>query len=113
MIAAENIGANRGGNQAALQTIRSEKIVNPPTRILLAGMEPIAPPAVCSRQIRMEIPESIRKTGGKELRHFSALLVAESRVAAVGAGVLQVYLLMRHVKITAHDHGLGARRCCR
>ena len=104
MIAAENIGANRGGNQAALQTIRSEKIVNPPTRILLAGMEPIAPPAVCSRQIRMEIPESIRKTGGKELRHFSALLVAESRVAAVRFWIFQIDLLVGNVHITADNN---------
>ena len=54
----------------------------------------------------MQVAETVGKAGSQQFGHLAPLLVGEARRAAVGAGVLQVDLLVGHVQVTADDHRL-------
>ena len=53
---------------------------------------------------RIEMAESVGKTGRKPSAKLAALLVSKSRIATVALRVLQVYLLMSHIEIAADDY---------
>ena len=53
----------------------------------------------------MQIAERIGEAHTQKLAELPALLVRETRVAAIGARVLQVDLIMRNVQIAADHHG--------
>ena len=50
--------------------------------------------------------EGVHESGREQLRHLAPLLIGETGVAPIGAGVLQVDLLVGHVQIAAEDHRL-------
>ena len=57
--------------------------------------------------------ERVGEPGIEQLGEFLAFLIGKAGVSAVGAGVLQVDLIVRHVEIAAHDHRLRLRRFTR
>ena len=58
----------------------------------------------------MRAAEGVGEPGVEQLGELLAFLIGKARISTVGAGVLQVDLVMRHVEIAAHDHRL---RLCR
>ena len=54
----------------------------------------------------MKKAEGVSKTTLQQERHLLALLVGKAWVHPVGLGVLQVYLLMRHIQVATIDDGL-------
>ena len=56
----------------------------------------------------MEEAERVGEAVAEQKRHLGALLVGEAGVLSVRLRVLEVYLLMSHVKVAAHDDGLLA-----
>ena len=55
----------------------------------------------------MQIAEGVDEARVQKLGELAALLVGEAGVAAVGARVLKVDLVVGNVEIAAHHHGLG------
>ena len=55
----------------------------------------------------MQVAEAVGETGGQQLVQLAAFLVAEARRAAVGAGVLQVDVLVCNVEVAAEDDGFN------
>ena len=55
----------------------------------------------------MEHAEGVDEASVEQLGERCALLVGKACFAPVGTGVLQVYLIVRHVEVTAGDHGFG------
>ena len=70
-------------------------------------METITPPRIDSFLGGMEMTESICKTSIQQGGHLPALLIGEACIHAIGLGILQVNLLMRHIHIATHDDGLA------
>ena len=58
----------------------------------------------------MQAAERVDETGFQQVGELAALLVGEAGLAAVGARVLEVDLLVRHVEVSAHHHGLRRSR---
>ena len=108
MVAALHIHQNLGLFDLWGQPVRYQEIVNAPACVPLSCAEPHAPPAVHAGGIRVQVAEAIGKASGQQLVQLAALLVLKARSTAVGAGVLQVNILMGHVQISAQDHRLFA-----
>ncbi len=73
-------------------------------------MEAVAPPRVGAFGGGVQRTEGIHEPGIQKLGELGALLVGKAGVATIGARVLQVYLLVRHVEVAAHHHGLRVTR---
>ena len=54
----------------------------------------------------MQAAEGVREARRQQLAQLTALLIRKTRRAAVGAGVLQINVLVRDVQITAQDDRL-------
>ena len=59
----------------------------------------------------MKRAERILKPCLKQARELLPFLVSEACAAAICLGILYVYLLMRHVKVTTEDDGFAAVKC--
>ena len=58
----------------------------------------------------MRAAEGVGEPGVEQLGELLAFLIGKAGVSAVGAGVLQVDLVVRHIEIAAHDHGFRLSR---
>ena len=104
MIAAEDIFMDIRVNQGILQSIRYKEIVDPPTCIVFAGVEAVAPPGISAFRIRMEVAESIDEPVGDHFAELGAFLVRKARVLAVCFPILQVDVLVGNVEVAADDN---------
>ena len=110
MVAAEDIGMDAGIGQAVTQAVRQEEIVNAPAGILLSGLESVRPPGV-GHLLRVEEAEAVRKAAAEQRGELLALLIGKAGIAAVALGVLQVYLLVRHIHIATDYDGFLLVQC--
>ena len=94
-----------GGADLICDALRDDKVVDAPARILFAGMETVAPPAVLDL-FRVEQAEAVGEPCRQQLGHLGALLIGKARAHPVGLGVLDVDLGVRHVQVAAEDHRL-------
>ena len=103
MVAAENLVVDSGADEAVIHPLRGQEVIDAPACVLLSGTESVAPPAVGSFQVWMEMAERIRETARQELCHLFPLLVCEASIPAVALWVLQVDFLVRHIHVAADD----------
>ena len=99
-----------GGADAVCNAPGNDKIVDAPARVLFPRVEAVAPPAVL-HLVRVHHPEAVRKTCRQQLGHFGALLIGKACAHAVGLGVFDIHLGVRHVQIAAQDHRLFCVQC--
>lgn len=53
VVTAEDIGVDGGGDDPFLKTVGCQKIIDPPSGVVLSGVETIAPPGVGACKIRI------------------------------------------------------------
>ena len=107
MVRSEGVRINGGCGDLLRQTVRDKEIVDPPSCVVLPGVETIAPPAVSPGHIRVPETESVRKTGFQKFSEAVTLLIGETGIAPVAGGILQINLVVGHVQIAADNHGFG------
>lgn len=78
-----------------------QKIVDTPPSIPKAGASTIGPPAIFHLVRMLESP-SIYEACAEKFGEFRTLLVGKSRIEMVRRRILEVYLLVSHVHVTAH-----------
>ena len=88
MVGAEYLLMYFRAGKAAVEPLGAEEIVDAPARVPLARFEAVAPPAVLSLDVGIEISECISKARGEQLGHLVSLFVREAGVLAVRLGVL-------------------------
>lgn len=103
VVGTEYFGMDLSRSNLVFQGVRDEEIVQPPTYILLAGVEAVRPPGIF-HLVRVLEPPGIRESGVQKNRELAALLIGEAGVAAVRVRVLDVYLIVGYVHITADHH---------
>ena len=91
-----------------LQALRHAEIVDAPPRVLRPGAEPVGPPRINPRLIRVKVAECINEARVEKLRELLPLLVSKARILSVRLRVLQVNLLVSHVHVSRHDDRLKA-----
>ena len=100
------------GGDPVTDAVGYQKIVDPPSGIVLTGIEHIAPPGVRSGSIRIQMTERICETGVQKFAKALPLFVREAGVASVGTGILQVDLPVSDIQIAADDDRLFfVQRC--
>ena len=87
MIGAENIRVYRSGGNFFCDPVRDKEVVDPPSGVILTGIEHIAPPSVSTGCIRIQKTEGICKTVLKHNGKTIPLLIGEACVAFVGGGI--------------------------
>ena len=83
----------------------NDKVINAPARVLLPGVEAVAPPAVL-HLIRVQQAEAVGKACVQQFGHLAALLIGKACTHVVGLVVFDVDLPVGHVQIAAQDHRL-------
>ena len=106
MVAAHNIVVNNAVLQLIFQPLRQDKIVNPPSRVVLSRPKAIRPPAVGPGFVRIEIAEAVNKAAAQKLSHFRPLFIGKAGIFPVGFGIFQINLLMGNIQIAADDDRL-------
>ena len=106
MVAAGDLRPDVGAFYPGHQPLGHNEVVDAPSRVVLTGVEAVAPPGVGAGALRVQGAEGVHKAAGEQLGHLPALLVGKAGVQPVGFGVLQVDLLVRHVQVAAVDHRL-------
>ena len=109
MVGAEDFIMDICGNDPAHKRSGHYEIVDTPPCVPFTGIHAVRPPRILDF-LGVQLPPGIAKARRQHLVHASALLVGEAGIAAVGAGVLQVNFLMRHIHIPANDHRLLFRQ---
>ena len=104
MVAAHYLGVNFCIGNAVVDTFRGDKIIYTPADILLACPETVGPPGI-GDLFGKEMAEGIGETAFEPCGELASLFVGEARVAAVGLWVLEVYLLMSHIKVSTDNDG--------
>ena len=92
--------------QFILQCRRNDKIVDPPSCVLLTRLEAVGPPGIASFLIRIKIAECIDKSTLKNLCKACSLLVCKAGILTVCLRILEVDLLMCNIQIAAADDRL-------
>jgi len=105
MVGAEDFCVYDGILDTRTQAVADDEIVNAPASVLLSGLEAVAPPRI-GHLLRIFPTESVGEAAAEQKGELLALLVGETRIAAVGLRVLDVYLLVRHVQVAAEDDRL-------
>ena len=90
-----------------LDVIGRDKIVNPPPRVILPGVESVAPPGIGPLPIRVKMAEGIGEAGLQQLLELRPFLVRESGISPVALGVLQVYFTGCDIQVSTNDYRLG------
>ena len=80
--------------------------------LFLRALKPVAPPRVRPCRLRVQCPEGVHEPCVHQIRELLPLFVGKARVTAVRTGVLQVNLVMGHVKVAAHDDRFRLRCVC-
>ena len=90
----------------SFNAVADKEIVDPPSRIVgLAGPDSLRPPGVDVLHISVHVAERVNETFGQKIGKSFSLLICKSGRHVVGLGMSQIDLLMRHVEVTARDHG--------
>ena len=89
MVAAENLRANECLVDVAAQPVGHQKIVNSPADALFSCIHAVAPPAISSLRIRIEITERISKAGVQKLCKLCAFLIGKAGVSLLVFGFLR------------------------
>lgn len=113
MVAAEDIGMDIRSDDRGAQGIAHQKVVDTPPRIVLSGIEAIAPPRIRPLKPRVKHAEGVHEARREQIGKLAALLIGKACIAAVGFRVLQVDFLVRHIEIAAHHNGFWLRRFTR
>ena len=105
MVATHNLGVYLGFCHLGGEALGDEEVVDAPPSVLLTGAEAVGPPAV-GHLVGVQTAEGVDKATVEQTGHGLALLVGKSGVAAVGLGILEVYLLVGHIHVATDDDGL-------
>ena len=103
MVAAHHLGVDFGAGHLFHQPVGDKEVVDAPSRVFLPCLKAVAPPGIDAGGVRILRAEGVGEAGGQQLGHLLALLVGEAGVAAVGFGIFQVDLLVRHVHVATDD----------
>ena len=95
-----------GFEDAVLQAVRYQEVVDSPAGIVLPCVEHIAPPGVGTGLIRVQVAEGIGESIVQQTAESGSLLIREAGITTVGGWVLQVDFLMGYVQIAADNHWL-------
>ena len=79
--------------------IRDREIVDTPAGVLLSCTETVGPPGVNALFIRIKIAECINKATLKGSGKAGSLFIRKACIFAVGLRVLEIDLLMCHIKV--------------
>ena len=82
----------------------NKEIVDTPAGVLLSCTETVGPPGVNALFIRVKIAECINKATLKSSGKAGSLFIRKACIFAVGIRVLEIDLLMCHIKIATADH---------
>ena len=104
MVAAKDLRVYFCVFKLGIQALGGKEIVYSPTGVPLAGLEAVAPPGIDSLKSGVEMPPGVCESCLQKVGHLLPFLVREAGVVAVGLGVLEVYLLVRHVHVSAYNH---------
>ncbi len=104
MIAAHDVGENRGAFEAQAQRLRDEEVIQPPPDVPLAGRSHRTPPGVMLRAF-LELTERIHKTRRHKRIEARPFFRGETVVLHVGFGIRKVDLRMCDVQVPAPDDG--------
>lgn len=105
VVGAEDLGVDLGGCDLVPEGVGDEEVVQPPTDVLLAGVESVRPPGIF-HLVRVLEPPGVSETRVQKPGELAALLIGEPGVAAVRVRILDVYLIVGHVHVTADHHTL-------
>ena len=105
MVAAQDLRMDEGILQTVTKTVGDDEIVYAPAGVLLTGLEAVRPPGVL-HFIRILITERVGESAGQQMAELLTLLVGKSGIMTVRLRILDVYLLVGHVQVTAKDDGL-------
>lgn len=106
MVATHRLVADLAVAQARHQTRGQNKVIKPPTDVLLASAHHVGPEGVGVLLLRVELAEAVGEARLEQLAEALPLIGSEASVLLVSFGVLQVDLLVRDVEVTAQHHGL-------
>ena len=110
MVAAEHLVMYGCCGHTVHQSLRYDEVIDAPSDVLLACLESVRPPRI-GRIVGVKRSERIDKSLRKKPCHLRTLLVRESGVLAIGLRILQVNLLVRHIKVaTENDWLAGVKR---
>ena len=105
MIAAGDVGKNRGAFKSRAQRLRDKEIIQSPTDVSRAGRAHRTPPRVMLRTF-LEFAEGVHEAGGHERIEAGAFFRRETVVLHVGLRIREINLRVRHVQIATPDDGL-------
>ena len=103
MITSVHIWKNIRRLDLVSDAVGDEKIVNPPTHILLSCPSHIGPPRVGIALIGMQIPEGIREARRQQFIEFPALLIGKASISDICLGILEVDLIVCNVQVAAES----------
>ena len=106
MVRAQDLMIDRRSRDLFLDAVGDKEIVDPPSGVVLAGLEHVAPPGVGTLCIRVAETETVRKTGIQKLGKAAALFVRETGITTVGCGIFQVNFLVGNIQISTNNNGL-------
>ena len=97
MVRSRNFRVDLRIRQSVLQALRYHEIVNSPSGIFRPRLESVRPPGIDSGLLRIKIAESVNKSIFQYFGEAGALLVGESRIAAIRLRIL-------HTSVHGTDH---------
>ena len=106
MVGAGDMRVYIGSAQLRCNPGRYKKIVYTPAHILLAGSASIAPPAISTGCIGMQVPERIDKSGVEQLGETSPFLVGKSRILAVALRIGEIDFCMGYIHVSTYYYRL-------
>ena len=107
MIAAEHIVMEYHIFDFVLDVIGRDKVVDPPSCIILPGIEPVAPPGIGPFPIRVKMAEGIGEAGLQQLLELRPFLVGEPGIPPVALGVFRSISLAATLRSPQMIIGLG------
>ena len=106
MVTSFYVGQDLRAENPVFQPVGDDEVVDAPPGVVLPGVKAVGPPGVGPGHVRVEVPEGVGKAGREQGGQLLPLLVGETGVPPVGAGVFQVDLLMGHVQVAAVNYRL-------
>ena len=89
MVGTHHLGQDAGGDDLVLYPVGHQEIVDAPPRVVLAGLEAVAPPAVGPGEVGVQVAEAVGEAGVQQPGELFPFLVGKTRTAPVGPGFLE------------------------
>ena len=89
MIAPQDIGIDQTVGDLLHQPVGYHKIVDPPSRVVVAGVVEIGPPAVCAGPVGIKGAKAVSKAAVEQLCKLFPFLVSEARIFPIRAGIFR------------------------